>query len=61
MQLVGNLSAAPRAVEDVYERVVFEQYNLHLIDGERLRGEGVKWAWRRNQSYVTTSTQEGVR
>ncbi len=45
--LVANLSLAPISLEAAYGRdgIVAQQYNLHLLDTERLAAKQVKWSF----------------
>mmetsp|Transcript_14484 Transcript_14484/g.24081 ORF Transcript_14484/g.24081 Transcript_14484/m.24081 type:complete len:124 (+) Transcript_14484:415-786(+) len=41
----GADHSAILSVEEAQGRIMFQQYNLHLMDTELLRAQGVKWQW----------------
>ncbi len=45
MELIANKSVSPISVDHAYNHIVFDQYNLGLIDKDALRRTDTKWAW----------------
>ena len=38
-------AGALMTVEEAYNKVVFEQFNLHLLDRQRLAADKIKWSY----------------
>ena len=45
LRLLQEKAKNPLSIETVYDKIIFEQYNLHLLEKDLLERKGVKWSW----------------
>ena len=44
-RLVAGKAGSALTVEEAYNRIVFQQFNLHLVDRQRLAEAKIKWSY----------------